>query len=185
MTDADLVRRALAGRSEAYAELAGRWAGRILALCHARVRRADVAEDMAQETLLRGFRSLGSLAAPEKFGAWLCGIAHRACLDWLKSRQRSEIPFSTLDADRNADDLLGCQSWDDELDRKEDNHRLMAEVEALPDELRTVILIYYYNDVTYRDVAEVLGVSTATVNARLTKARLILRERLSETTKSR
>lgn len=56
----------------------------------------------------------------------------------------------------------------------------MAAVEALPDEFRTVIMLYYYDDATYRDLARTLGVSIATVNARLTRARAMLRARLSD-----
>src|SRR5438132_4942674 len=103
-TDAELVRQALAGRAEAYADLVRRWAGRITALCHAKVGRADVAEDMAQEALLRGYRSLASLADSEKFGNWLCGIAVRTCLDWLKAKQRTQIPFSALGPNYNPEE---------------------------------------------------------------------------------
>ena len=56
---------------------------------------------------------------------------------------------------------------------------LLAEVEALPEDFRRVVMLYYYEDLTYRDLAQLLGVSTATINARLTKARALLRERLS------
>jgi RNA polymerase sigma-70 factor (ECF subfamily) len=58
---------------------------------------------------------------------------------------------------------------------------LMAQVEALPDDYREVLMLYYYQDVTYRDLAELLGVSAATINARLTKGRALLRARLIET----
>ena len=69
MSDADLVRQARAGRTEAYAELVRRWAGRVMAICHARIGRAHLAEDLAQETLLRGFRALHTLVDPDRFGA--------------------------------------------------------------------------------------------------------------------
>jgi RNA polymerase sigma-70 factor (ECF subfamily) len=55
----------------------------------------------------------------------------------------------------------------------------MAEVETLPEEHRQVVMLFYYQELKYRDIAEILGVSTATVNARLTKARVMLRERLN------
>jgi RNA polymerase sigma-70 factor (ECF subfamily) len=55
----------------------------------------------------------------------------------------------------------------------------MSEVAMLPEAYREVLMMYYYDDVTYQDVAVALGVSAATVNARLTKARAMLRERLS------
>ena len=94
MTDAVLVRQTLAGQSSAYEELVRRWAPKVTGFCHAKIGRGDVAEDLAQEVLLRGFRALSTLKNPEKFGAWLCGIALRACFDWLRAKKRSPIPFS-------------------------------------------------------------------------------------------
>src|SRR5436190_13433972 len=99
MDDAELVRQTLAGRTDAFADLARRWSARITAICHSRVRRADVADDLAQETLLRGFRSLRTLSDPAKVGVWLMGIAVRASLDWLKAKERTTKTFSTLGTD--------------------------------------------------------------------------------------
>src|SRR4029079_13337822 len=96
MSDAELGRLARAGRTEAYAELVRRWAARITALCHARVGRAHVADDLTQETLLRGFSSLSTFDDPARFGPWLCGIAMRICLDWLKAKKNAQVPFSAL-----------------------------------------------------------------------------------------
>ena len=182
MSDGELVRQVLAGQARAYEELVRRWAGRVMALCHARTGRADAAEDLAQETLLRGYRSLASLVEPEKFGPWLCGIAVRACLDWLKAKERTQIPFSALSPDCNPEGFIPSRAEPDglALDREEELRQLMAEVEALPAECREVLMLYYYEDVTYRDLAQTLGVSTATINARLTKARALLRERLGK-----
>src|SRR5262245_20247561 len=178
MSDGELVRQTLAGRSQAFEELVRRWAGRLVALCHARIGRPDLAEDLAQESLLRAFRALATLSDQDKFGSWLCGIAVRTCLDWLKSKQRTQVPFSTLSRERDVDGLLSDGTPEPRLDREDEHRRLLTEVEALPEECREVIMLYYYEDVTYRDQAEQLGVSSATVNARLTRARNLLRERL-------
>ena len=88
LADGRLVRRTLSGRGEAYAELVRRWTHRVLALCHALVRNRSVAEDLTQEAFVRAYIGLGSLKEPEKFAPWLRGIARRACLDWIRSRQR-------------------------------------------------------------------------------------------------
>jgi RNA polymerase sigma-70 factor (ECF subfamily) len=179
-SEGELVRQTLAGRPQAFEELVRRWSGRILALCHAKVRRADVAEDLAQEALLRAYRALATLADPEKFPSWLYGIALRACLDWLKARERSTIPFSVLDHERQPDNYLCGRATDEPaLDREDEQRHLLAEVDALPDEFREVVMLYYYQDATYRDIASMLSVSPATINARLTKARSLLRERLT------
>lgn len=180
VSDGELVRQTLAGRTAAFEDLVRRWAGRILALCHAKVRRADVAEDMAQEALLRAFRSLATLTDPEKFPSWLYGIALRACLDWLKAKERTTVPFSVLDKENRPDDYLAGHATDEPaLDQEDERRHLLAEVETLPDECREVVMLYYYHDATYRDIAALLSVSPATINARLTKARALLRERLT------
>jgi RNA polymerase sigma-70 factor, ECF subfamily len=178
-SDADLVRQAGNGRPEAYGELARRWSPRVMAVCHARVRCETSAADLAQETLLRGFRDLVTLKAPEKFGPWLRGIAHRVCLDWLKSKQQSQVPFTRLAPDGPPENLLA--RGDDvgaAVDRADEVNRLMAEVQSLSDNLREVLMLFYYSEMSYREMAQLLGVSTATINARLSEARGLLRDRL-------
>jgi len=182
MSDGELVRQALNGRTEAYGDLVRRWAGRITALCHAKIGRADVAEDMAQETLMRGYRALSSLAEPDKFGSWLCGIAVRACFDWLKAKERSQVTFSALSPDGNPASSVPNRpdACDATEDRAEELAQLLAAVQELPEKYREVLMHYYYEDVTYKDLAQTLGVSTATINMRLTKARALLRERFGK-----
>ncbi|MSR53716.1 MAG: RNA polymerase sigma factor [Gemmataceae bacterium] len=180
MTDAELVRATLAGSRDAYAEIARRWAPRVTAICHSRVRRSDVADDLAQETLLRGYRALHTLSDPNKLGTWLMGIGHRASLDWLKARERSTLLFSGLGPDQSIETLI-TRDEGDPAGEADERRQLMTEVEALPENLRQVVMMYYYEDVSYRELAEILGISPATVNARLTKARAILRGRLTNT----
>ncbi len=177
MSDADLVRQALAGKAGAYEQLVRRWSARVLAVCHARVGRSDIAEDLAQEALLRGLRGIASLTAPEKFGPWLCGIATRTALDWLKSAQRSEVPFSVLSAAGDGGAANAVAAADD-TDKRDEIAELMEAVQRLPEQYREVLMHYYYQDCTYHELAELLGVSAATVNARLTRARQMLRDRL-------
>jgi RNA polymerase sigma-70 factor (ECF subfamily) len=179
-SDSDLVRLALSGDSTAGEELVRRWSARVLAVCDARVRSHHTAEELAQETLLRGIRSLATLHDAAKFGPWLCGIATRVCLDWLKSGQAGQ---TSLDAMSNGspDNWLPSseQTPCEKVGQADYEQRLFDEVATLPEAYREAILLYYYDDVTYADMASMLNVSTATINARLTKARAMLRERLS------
>src|SRR5262245_15857922 len=101
-SDADLVRATLHGEGGAFDQLVRRFTARIRAVCVSRVGRRGPADDLVQETFLRGFRALPSLAEAEKFGSWLHGIAVRTCLDWLKAKVRDEAPLAELDADAPA-----------------------------------------------------------------------------------
>src|SRR5262245_7739009 len=132
ISDGELVQRTLRGDTSAYGELVRRWTPRILAVCHSKVGRAGAAADLAQETLLRGFRSLSTLEDPDGFGAWIGGIAGRACLDWLKSKERTTVNMSAL-AREGETELAGpARPEEPELDREDEARRLLAEVESLP-----------------------------------------------------
>src|SRR6185369_6601654 len=162
MTDGELVRATLGGRTDAYDELVHRWAARVLAVCHARVHRFDVAEELAQESLVRGFKALSSLGHAEKFGSWLCGIATRACLDWLKDKDRAQVNFGSMGDSMRAENLPDHRSdTADLLESQEELGDLMEEVRRLPEKHREVVMLYYYQDCTYQDLGQLLGVSAA------------------------
>ena len=180
MTDGELVRRALQADVAAYDQLARRWAARVLAVCHARIARRDVAEDLAQEALLRGLEGLATLKSPERFGPWLRGIAVHVCQDWGRASAARDAAFATDGSNGNPYAIASSQppiGFD--IESREESGRLLDQVHSLPGELREVVLLYYYDDMTYDELANVLGVSKATVNVRLAKARDALRRQLS------
>src|SRR5258708_22049479 len=115
-----------------------------MAVCHARVGRADVAEDWAQETLLRGLRALATLSDPDKFGPWLCGIAVRTCLDWLKASARSEVTLSALPASTEPRGNISAPDAGAVSARREELDRLVREVERLPMAYRQALMHFYY-----------------------------------------
>jgi RNA polymerase sigma-70 factor (ECF subfamily) len=178
MTDGDLVRRATQGDADSLGELVRSWSARVLAFCLARCRNRHLAEDLAQETLLRALRNLATLDDPDRFGPWIRGIALRAFLDWRKARQTSQVPFSTLNSEDAVDELLACEA-DSSVDRNDDLSWLMCEIARLDDDQRETLMLYYSHKMTYAELAELLDVSPATINLRLTKARAILRSRAS------
>ena len=91
------------------------------------------------------------------------------------------MPFSVLHPNHDPDELIPGRD-DCPVERDDEARHLLAQVEALPADCRQVVMLYYYDDVTYRDIAGLLGVSTATINARLTKARSRWCARLTSST---
>lgn len=177
MTDGESVRRAMQGDAVALSGLARGWSARLFAFCLARCRNRHLAEDIAQEALLRALRNLHTLEDPDRFGPWLRGIAMRVYLDWRKARQTSQVPFSTLQSDEAVDELLARDAAPT-YDREDELYRLMREVATLDDDQRETLMLYYSHEMTYAELAELLEVSPATINVRLTKARAILRSRM-------
>jgi len=171
-SDGDLVRAVRSGRREAYDELVRRHAAKISAVCRSRLGPRGPVEDMTQEAFLRAFRALASLTEPDKFGSWLYGIATRSCLDWLKARERSQVSYDALGS---PDGLRKVETPED----SEQTVRLLAQIDALPESYREVVLLFYYKKQSYQEMSELLELSPAAINARLTKARAMLRERLA------
>jgi len=183
-SDGDLVRAARAGRREAYEELVRRYSGRVTAICWAKLgKQHGAAEDLAQDAFLRAWRSLETLTEPERFGGWLYGIAVRACLDRLKDREWSQASFGALGPDKQPEEFLGSQlPPDSDLNQSEKNAKVLAEVQNLPEIYREVVTMFYFEQQTYEQMSAVLGIGGPAINARLMKARVLLRERLKSVT---
>lgn len=183
MNDAQLVclvqqSQTQQGRCLAYEELVERWAARVLAYVRSIVCDGQAAEDLTQEALLRGFKRISSLSQPDRFGAWLFRIARHAAIDWQKSKKRCEVQLTEL-----AESSMAARGdFTSESDHQgllpEQKQQLREAIDQLPPAQREAVLIYYYDEVTYRQLAEMLGITSAAVNARLTKARTTLRKKL-------
>jgi len=178
MTDGELVRRVVAGETAAYGALARRWFYRILAYCQSRLiaGNAHDAEDLAQDVLIRGFADLKSLADPEHFGSWLRGIANHVCADWGRHRRRTKQQF----AGNNCGSESSPPMPPDIAVLSDERAVVLQQIAAIPEELREVVLLHYYENLTYDEMARWLGVARATVNERLARARALLRIRLAK-----
>jgi RNA polymerase sigma-70 factor (ECF subfamily) len=170
--DADWVERARAGERDAFAELFRRHAARIGAVCCARVGWRGPVEDMVQETFTRAWRELGELRASDGFAPWLRGIALRACADWQRRAGREQRlrepgaePFELASRERGPAD--------------QESRALLDAVEALPEIYRETVTLFYFGERSHAEIAATLGIGPAAVNARLGKARALLRESLA------
>lgn len=176
--DAELVRAARGGGRDAYGALVHRYVLRIRAVCRARLGQRGPVDDLVQESFLRALRGLASLTEPEKFGSWLHGIAVHTCLDWLKARDRTGVSLEEIDPGRR-DASVAEERQQLAPEENERRDRLLAALEGLPEIYRETIVLFYYEKQSYEQIGQLLGVGSAAVNARLTKARAMLREKLA------
>ena len=136
------------------------------------LRNAADAEDVAQESLLRAYRHFGRLRDPQRFRGWLVRIAFRLALDRARAAKRREVR-ETLWArplpPPSTEDLAASSEFQAHLDRA---------IEALPDKLRLVLLLFAMEGHTLEEVAQTLGVPIGTVKSRLFFARKQLAEKL-------
>lgn len=183
--DAVLVGRAMAGDRQAAADLIDRHAAGVYAVCLGLVADPDRAQDLSQETLLKGISRLASLRKPAAFRSWLITIAHNLCRDsWQRTRRHQDLlarHVDTVAASAGADhaEVPGMGTGPSEpmaLDEPD----LREPLARLPENYRVPLLLFYFDGLSTRRVAESLGISQTGAASRLCRARQALRTILED-----
>jgi RNA polymerase sigma-70 factor (ECF subfamily) len=138
--------------------------------------KADVAEDLVQEAFLDAHRNLHQLRSNDSALAWLVSILRRRRVKWLKGAAR--LPTVSLEAVDVAADVPDPPAV---VDQEE----LSLALERLPDEFREPLILFYFEDLKYREIAEALETPIGTVMSRLARGKAMLRADLSNGVKER
>jgi RNA polymerase sigma-70 factor, ECF subfamily len=174
--DAELVRRSLNGDRAAFGELAEHYARQVAAVTYAMVREREKARDLAQEAFLEAYGALRSLREVARFGAWLVGIARRRCIYHIRrERRRARALAARAEVPREAP-LTPAG----EMVRSDEEARLLEALGGLGRRYREVLVLRHFEGKSYAEIAELLEISVATVEKRLTRARSKLREMLKD-----
>ena len=169
-----LVHAAQHGDADAYSILIARHRTLVYAYAYAQLRDREEAEDVAQETFVRAYQSLGRLRAAGGWQPWLMRISRNLCHDALRrKRVRRSDPADLLPMPAEPSPESGFLS-------AERRRELERAVEGLPEKYRTPLLMRFASGCSRRDIAAALGVPETTVMGRLAMALRLLRERLGE-----
>ena len=159
LEDQILVRRALQADPESFGELCRRYYPSLVAVADSVLLDHQLAEDAAQEALAAACRQLPGLKKPERFGPWLVAICRNVTKDMLRELQKQRKP-AEAPQDRQSD----CQD--------DDTKAILAEaLQQLPQHLREVIFLRFYNEMSYEQMAGVLGATQQMIDGRLRRAK--------------
>ncbi len=174
-SDESLASRARHGDVAAFEVLARRYQGRVYSYAARMTGDAHEAEDLAQETLLRLYRSLERFDPQQAFAGWVFGIAAHVCRDWLRWRgRRREQVMETVDAvQRGASPAA-------EAAAAEERERVANAVQRLPRKYREVVVLHYVEEMGYDQVAAALGIRPDAARRRALRARAMLERYLGE-----
>jgi RNA polymerase sigma-70 factor (ECF subfamily) len=181
-SDEQMVERALSGDAEAFGELVRRWERPIYALSFGMLGSAEDARDATQETFLAAFRNLRGFRGEAKVSSWLHRIAVNQCITrQRRARVRSETALED-EAERGGAQLAtpAHVSPARVAERRERTDAVRRAVAALPTELREVIVMKEFEELTFQEIADALGVPLSTVKSRLYTALKQLRLRLEK-----
>lgn len=151
----------------------------VLFICQKFNLNSEDAKDIAQETFITAFSSLGKLQDAGKFKAWLCKIANNKCLDFLKhnniltfeSIDETEAEMELPDKGKRAEDIVI---------EKEISDLLSGIIEKLPVEQRVTVFMFYYQDYSVKEIAQMYGCSENTVRSRLNYAKKFMQKEIDK-----
>lgn len=158
------VKKAQEGDLDTFVKLISQLESRLYGLAKSIVKRDEDCADAIQETLLKAYKSLNTLKKPEFFNTWIIRILINECNQVLRFRKRTIVmgelpetnyPLTAHGADHQTSDLQEA-------------------VDRLNDTLRLVVHLFYYQDLSVKQIAEILEISEGAVRARLHRARGVL-----------
>jgi RNA polymerase sigma-70 factor, ECF subfamily len=166
------VERVLAGDVSAFEGLVRLWQGPLVNLAYRFCRDRSRAEDMAQEAFLRAFRALSTWRADSAFSTWLFALAVNVYRSELR-RVPTALPLDEL-AERGLAATQGLAVEEDERERL-----VRRAVQALPLKYREAVILFYFHEADVPAAARSLGLPEGTVKTRLSRARELLRRKLT------
>ena len=153
-----LVKAAMGGDIESFGKLCQRYYPAMVAIGYSVLVDHQLAEDAAQESFARALISLRKLKNQTRFAPWLAAICRNVAKDMvtIKAKQISTDNFSQVAKD---------------YDYNESTRLIRQAIEQLPVSVKELIVLRYYNGLSYEEISSVLGISRPTINGRLTRAK--------------
>jgi RNA polymerase sigma factor (sigma-70 family) len=159
--DQGLVERAQRGDHDAFTQLATGAAPGLDVIARLITRDPERASDAVQEALVRAWRDLPTLRDPDRFEAWLRRLLVHACADVLRRIRRWSVEVELVDIHHGQGDVATGAANRDAIERA---------FRFLDTDLRTIVVLHYYLDLTLPAVADTLGLPVGTVKSRLHRA---------------
>ena len=180
-TDEQLVERALAGDGDAFGEVVRRWERKIYALAYGITGSVEDARDATQETFIAAYRSLPRFRGEAQVSSWLHRIAVNQCITrQRRARARAETGLEE-EVEAGREQFLSTGREASPAHASESRQRAEAvrrAVASLPQELREVVLMKEFEELTFQEIADALQIPLSTVKSRLYTALKQLRLKL-------
>ena len=169
LTDAELVELAVSGNTDAFGEIVGRWERKIFALCFGMLGSEDDAKDAAQETFIAAYRNLSGFRGDAKLSSWLHRIAVNQCLTIKRRAKARSEEFIDDDSETSDRRFVAAPAKSPaRVTEQTERQKLVRQaVTSLPVELREVVVMKEFEEMTFQEISETLDLPLSTVKSRL------------------
>ena len=178
-TEAQWIAEAKTGDKEAFSNLVEKYQRPVYSVCYRMLGTPTAAEDAAQEAFIRAYKALDRYDPERSFATWLLSIASNYSIDQLRKRK---ITILSMDSEKHAwlappDPGPSPEKAALEREKQALVQRILAELSETD---RAAIVLQYWHDYSYEEIAETLDLSTSAVKSRLFRARRLLAEKWQE-----
>ncbi|ACD52070.1 RNA polymerase subunit sigma-24 [Clostridium botulinum] len=174
----DTIRRCKLGDKVAFQELLQTVEKKALATAYFLSGKRGIAEDILQETYMKCFMEIDKLKDPEAFKVWFFRILVRT--GWKMSKKQSMLVPTDITSENEALFYNEKQNEENIIDTYEIKHIVKSAINNLSENLKTVVILYYFNDMSIEEISKVTGCFKATVKSRLFYARGALKKQLGD-----
>ncbi len=181
LSDNDLIMQAIAGNQNAYADLVKRHQRFVFTLALRFAKRREDAEEIAQDTFVKAYRSLTSFQKQAKFSTWLYSIVYTTSMTFLRKKR---LITSSIDDENNFLQIENSGSFDiNNAENKSRSFYLNEAIQQLLPDDAIIITLFYKAEQSLEEIAKVLGMEATTVKVKLFRARQRLKEKLERNLK--
>ena len=166
--EAQWVLQAQKGDVSAFTQLVEAYQKPVYNLCYRMLGNAEDAEDAAQETFLRAYKSIRRYDNDRPFSTWLLSISAHYCIDQIRKRRLAIVSIEDLPVPDVPDPSFGPETA---TARGEEQRRIRALLEALDETDRAAVVMYYWYDFSYEEICQALSLTMSAVKSRLHRAR--------------
>lgn len=172
-TDEEIAQLVQAGNIEPFGELVKRYEAKMMRYARKFLSISEDIEDVVQEVFIKAYVNIKSFDSKKKFSSWFYRIAHNEFVNALKKHKRKRV-FSFFELDI----LLPYSFVEDvkDADRQETQKMVDKCLDKLEPKYREPIILYYLEDLNYREIADILRIPISTVGIRLKRARQKLKK---------
>lgn len=180
LEEARAIAGAKRGIEEAFAYLLNRYNRAVYDYCR-RIVRGEDARDLAQETFVKAFLSIGSFDERRPFAPWLFSITHNLVVDYLRKKRVPTVAATVTDGedDRQFEFPDRTRAPDELLARKEFGRTIENALYELEDKYREVLILRHREGFSYEEIARILGLPVGTVKVRIHRGREQMKQKLA------
>lgn len=167
-TEAEWLAKAQRGDDEAFSQLVEVYQRPVHNLCYRMLGNTNDAEDAAQETFIRAYKALKRYDPSRKFSTWILTIASNYCIDQHRRRKLPTFSYDSMPVPDISDKNPGLDSH---MVKSENKEKVMALLDELNPKDRSAVILRYWYDYSYDEIAKSLSLSNSAVKSRLHRAR--------------